>query len=157
MEDFESKALASSCLLPKLWKRCVNDACVIWSHGKEKLELFFLHLNNQSSSIKFTMEFECNGSIPFLDILLSRNDDGSFSHQVFRKKTHTEQYLHANSHHFPAQKLGVLNTLATRALRVSNENHLKEEKAHLLSVFFNNGNSRHQCWSENHSWMISVN
>ena len=41
--------------------------------------------------------------------------------------------------HFSAQKLGVLNTLATRALRVSDENHLKEEKAHLLRVFFNNG------------------
>ena len=128
MEDFESKALTSSRLLPMLWKSFVDDTFVIWSHGKEKLELFFLHLNNQSSSIKFTMEFECNGSLPFLDILLSRNDNGSFSHQVYRKKTHTEKYLHANSHHFPAQKLGVVNTLATRALRVYDENHLKEEK-----------------------------
>ena len=55
MEDFESKALDSSRLLPKMWKRFVDDTCVIWSHGKEKLELFFLHLNNQSSSIKFTI------------------------------------------------------------------------------------------------------
>lgn len=116
MENFESKALASSHLLPKLWKRFVDDTCVIWFHGKEKLELIFLHLNNQSSSIKFTMEFECICSLPFLDILLSRNDDGSFSHQVYHKKTHTKQYLHANSHHFPTQKLGVLNTLAIRAL-----------------------------------------
>ena len=145
MEDFESKALASSRLLHKMWKRFVDDTCVIWSHGKEELELFFLHLNNQFSSIKFTMEFECNGSFPFLDVLLSRNEDGSFSHQVFRKKTHTEQYLHVDSHHFLAQKLGVLNTLSTRALRVFYDNHLNEEKTHLLNVFFNNGYSRHQC------------
>ena len=91
------------------------------------------------------MEFECNGSLSFLDVLLLRNDNGSFSHQVFRKKTHKEQSLHPNSYHFPAQKLGVLNTLATRDLRVSNENHLNKEKAHILSVFFNNGYSRHQC------------
>ena len=109
-------ALASSHLIPKLWKRFVDDTFVIQSHGKEKLEVFFLHLNNQSSSIKFTMEFECNGSLPFLDVLLSRNDNGSFSHQVYHKKTHTKQYLHANYHPFPAQKLGVLDTLATRAL-----------------------------------------
>ena len=102
MEDFESKALVSSYLLPKMWKRFVDDTCVIWSNGKENLELFFLHLNNQSSSIKFAMEFECNGSLPFLDVLRSRNDNGSFSHQVYRKKTHMEQYLHVNSHHFPA-------------------------------------------------------
>lgn len=74
------------------------------------------------------MEFESNGSLPFLDILLSRIDDGSFSHQVFHKKTHMKQYLHANSHQFPAQKFGVLNTLATRALRVYDYNHLNEEK-----------------------------
>jgi len=80
MGDFESKALASSRLLLKIWKRFVNDTFVIWSHDKEELELLFLHLNNQFSSIKFTMEFESNGNLPFLDVLLSRNDDGSFSH-----------------------------------------------------------------------------
>ena len=69
----------------------------------------------------------------------------ALSHQVFCKKSHLEQYLHANSHHFPAQKLGVLNTLATRDLRVSHDKHLNEEKAHLLNVFINNGYSRHQC------------
>ncbi|MCY6488407.1 reverse transcriptase domain-containing protein, partial [Actinobacillus pleuropneumoniae] len=33
MEDFESKALNSARLLPKLWKRYVDDTNVIWSHG----------------------------------------------------------------------------------------------------------------------------
>lgn len=80
------------------------------------------------------MEFEVNGSLPFLYVLISKKDDGFFSHQVFRKKTHIDQYLHAKSHHYPAQKLGVLNTPATRALRVSDENHLVNEKTHLLSV-----------------------
>lgn len=55
-----------------------------------------------------------------------------------------EQYLHASSHHFLAQKIGVLNTLATRAPRISDENHLEEEKSHLLKVFDNNGYSRQQ-------------
>lgn len=57
---------------------------------------------------------------------------------MFRKKTHTEQYLHATSHHFPVQKIVVLNTLATRALRVSDENHMEDEKSHLLEVFEKN-------------------
>lgn len=33
----------------------------------------------------------------------------------------------------------------TRTLRVSDDIHLNEEKAHLLSVVFDNGYSRHQC------------
>ena len=57
---------------------------------------------------------------------------------------HTEQYLHSDSHHFPAQKLGVLNTLATRALRISDDDDLDEEKAHILRVFGENGYSRSQ-------------
>ncbi len=56
-----------------------------------------------------------------------------------------KQYIHANYHHFEAQNLGVLNSLATRDLRISDENHLNEEKAHIPSVLFNNGYSRDQC------------
>ncbi len=58
-------------------------------HGIEKLDVFLQHLNNQSSSIKFTMETEINGRLPFLDVLISEKYNGSFSHQVFQKKTHT--------------------------------------------------------------------
>ena len=63
---------------------------------------------------------------------------------MFFGKRHTEQYLHSGSHHFPAQKLGVLNTLATRARRIFYDDHLDEEKAHLLKVFEENGYSRSQ-------------
>jgi hypothetical protein len=74
------------------------------------------------------MELEENGSIPFLDVLINRKEDGNLGHVVYRKKTHTENYLHASSHHHPTQKLGVLNTLATRAIRISDEEHLEHEK-----------------------------
>ncbi len=90
------------------------------------------------------MEIEVDGSFPFLDVLVWKKDVGSFSHQVFHKKTHTKQYLHANSHHFPTQELGVLNTLATLDLRVSNEIHLVNEKTHLLNVFELNGYKKYQ-------------
>ena len=142
-EYFEAKALASSRFLPKLWKRYVDDTNVIWSHGQEELDRFFNHLNCQSSSIKFTMEKEVNGFLPFLDILISKKKDGYLSHSVFRKKMHTEQYLHADLHHFPAQKTGVLNTLATRALRISDSESFDKERSHLLDVFVENGYSRH--------------
>jgi len=90
------------------------------------------------------MDQEVGGCLPFLDVLISKKDDGSFTHEVFQKKTHTEQYLHAKSHHFPTQKLGVLNTLATHALIIFDENHLNKEKAHLLNVFVKNGYSGQQ-------------
>ena len=100
---------------------------------------FLKHLNNQNNNIKFTMEIEENNKLPFLDVLISRKEDGSVSHQVYRKKTHTNSYLHANSHHFPPQKIGVINTLVTRALRIFDKEHIQEEIEHLGRVFRDNG------------------
>lgn len=37
MEDFESKAFSLALFQPRIWKRFVDDTCVVWSHRKEKL------------------------------------------------------------------------------------------------------------------------
>ena len=85
---------------------------------------------------------EVNNQIPFLDILLSRNEDGTLGHKVFRKKSHTDNYLHADSHHYPAQKMGVLLNLFTRAFRISNDTHIEEGIEHLKISFMNLGYSK---------------
>jgi hypothetical protein len=71
------------------------------------------------------MELEKNNNMPFLDVLIHRKRDGYFGHEVYRKKTHTERYLHANSHHHPSHKMTVLNTLTMRVVKISNEEHLE--------------------------------
>jgi hypothetical protein len=150
MENFEKKSLDSFPLKPTRWKRFVDDTNVLWPHGRDKLQHFFQHLRNISEEIKFTMEIEENGIIPFLDILINRKSDGNLGHAVYRKKTHTENYLHADSHHHPNQKLGVLKTLATRAIRISDETHdLKQEKYHLSVVFTNTINKALEKTSKN--------
>jgi hypothetical protein len=82
------------------------------------------------------MELEDNNSIPFLDVLISRKEEGNLGHEVYMiKKTHTEKYLHASSHHHPAQKIGVFNTFATRSIQIFVEENLEQEKYHLYKVF----------------------
>lgn len=139
MEKFEKKALDSYPLKPKSWVRFVDDTSVNWPHGENELNNFLDHLNSMSEDIKFTMEVEENNWIPFLDILLIRRNDGSIGHKVFRKKAHTDSYLHADSHHHPAQKMGVLQTLFTRAYRISDINHTEEEISYLKRTFANLG------------------
>jgi hypothetical protein len=85
------------------------------------------------------MELEENDSIPFLDVLINMKSNGNLGHTVYRKNTHTKNYLHANSHHHPNHKLGVLKTLATRAIRISDEAHLDKEIDHLTKNFKNIG------------------
>ena len=102
MEKFQKEALNSYPLKSSQWKRYVDDTNVIWPHGENELKMFFEHLNNHSTDIKFTMELEENRSIPFLDVLITSKEDGTLGHMVFRKKTNTESYLHTDSHHHPS-------------------------------------------------------
>ena len=96
MAQFEQEALESSTHKPKVWYRYVDDTFVIWPHGMEKLQMFLEHLNSRHNNIKFTMELEDNGSLPFLDVLLTRTG-GKLSHTVYRKPTNTNRYLNASS------------------------------------------------------------
>ena len=91
-------------------------------------------MNSQTDSIKFIKEFEENHALPFLDTLVIRKEDGGIAHKVY-KKTHIEKYIHALSHRHPNQKMGVLNTLFTRDLRICDNDHLDSEQEHLAMFF----------------------
>ena len=58
----------------------MDDTYVVWPHGKEELDRFLGHLNNQNNNIKFSMEIKNKKSLPFLDVSISNNDDGRISH-----------------------------------------------------------------------------
>lgn len=103
---------------------------------KNTTQLLTDHLNqvDNTGSIKFTHEEESEGKIPFLDAMIVREEDGCVKLQVYRKKTHTDQYLNFNSHHPLHQKLGVVRTLlersdtivTTQEDREKEENHVKQ-------------------------------
>ena len=51
-----------------------------------------------------------DGSIPYLDTIVKPEVDGSLSITVYRKPTHTDQYLQWDSHHNLSAKFSVINT-----------------------------------------------
>ena len=96
VEFFEELALETAPTRPRLWKRYVDDTFCILRKGSTK-ELLH-HLNGVRPTIKFTVEQEEDGTLPFLDMLLRRREDGSLNISVYRKPMHTDQYLHFESH-----------------------------------------------------------
>ena len=134
MEDLEQKALQSAPLdiKPRFWRRFVDDVFEVVKRGCE--EALTAHLNSvdTTGSIKFTYEGETDGQLPFLDTLVTRRPDGSLKVLVYRKKTHTDQYLAFSSHHPLNHKLGVVRTLLDRCRElVTEEDDKKKEEEHV--------------------------
>ena len=112
----------------------MDDTFVVWQHGAEEINNFLQHLNSHHQGIKFTMEMEDEGVIPFLDTKISRTAQGSLSHQVYRKPTHTDRYLNYRSYHHPSVLRSINKTLVKRAHEVSDQNHLQGELEHIKHV-----------------------
>ena len=75
-----------------------------------------------------------------LDTLIHRDTDGSLYTTVYRKPTHTDQYLAADSDHPLQHKLGVVKTLFKRAKEVSSKSEdEQQEKRHIRKALRNCG------------------
>ena len=137
MENFELRALNTSPNLPLMWKRFVDDTFVVMK--KAHKEEFLTHLKSVDSNIQFTTEEpRPDGSLPFLDILITPDKDGRLDTTVYRKPTHTDQYLHWDSHHTISSKYSVVGTLHHRAKTIcSNRQLLQQEEEHLSEALMN--------------------
>ena len=114
MESFEIRAISTSPHTPLMWKRFVDDTFVLMK--KIHKEEFLTHLNSVDKNIQFTNEeSRPDGSMLFLDILVTPGIDGRLNTTVYRKPTHTDQYMHWDSHHTISSKYSGVGTLHHRA------------------------------------------
>ena len=131
MEDLEVRATATA--RPpqkKFYRRYVDDSGMV--HKTRFIEEFLDHLNSMDDHIKFTIEREENGQLPLLDTLMRRSENNKIATKVFRKSTHTDQYLNYQSHHPLEHKRSVVNSLVHRANTiVTKEEDKKQELKHI--------------------------
>ncbi|XP_077983291.1 uncharacterized protein LOC144438135 [Glandiceps talaboti] len=97
---------------------------------KEFAQEFTDHLNSLDPDIKFTTEGEVDKSLAFLDTLTVMQPDGNLDIRIYRKPTHTDQYLNFSSNHPLEHKLGVIQTLFHRAKTVITDPHVVDEEKH---------------------------
>ncbi|CAH3040212.1 unnamed protein product [Pocillopora meandrina] len=90
-ESFAEQAMTTSFYEPRIWKRYMDDTFTILD--RENVDDFLQYLNNQQPSIRFTMETEKDNKLAFLDTAVLREPDGPLTTSVYRKPTHTDQYL----------------------------------------------------------------
>ena len=89
-------------------------------------------------NITFTMEEKGNGELAFLGTLLKRNN-GGISVLVYRKPTHTDQYIQYSSHHQTNCKESVVSSLLRAYSIITNKDDLQKENARIKQVLKENG------------------
>ena len=93
----------------------------------------FIPLFTFEFHMQFTCEIEENSILPFLDIQLHHNNDGSISTSVYHKPTHTGQYLDFSSCHLISSKASVVKTLLHQAKVLSSSNTaLQDEESYIF-------------------------
>ena len=137
MEDLEEKAISTApveCGL-KLWKRYVDDILNQINSGTTQTLTDHLNKQDPTGNIKFTNEEMQDLCLPYLDVKVIVNDDGTIRLQIYRKPTHTDQYLMFDSHHPLEHKLSVVRTLLNRKEEiVTDESDKLEEDKHIKTV-----------------------
>ena len=122
----------------RIWKRYIDDTFCILKKGA--VEELLSHFNSLRPTILFTVEIERDGSLPFLDTLLQRKEDGSLSVTVYRKPMPTARYLDFQSHHPHHIKRGLVRCLYDRAKNNTNsQDNLVQEEHHITTVLKQNG------------------
>ena len=131
MEDFETKAINTVQYPPRISRKYIDDTFVVIDSAKK--DKFLEHINSIDPHIQFTTkDAKADGSIPFLDTIVMPQPDNSLLTSVYRKPTHTDLYLHWDSHHHLSAKFSVINNLKHKAKTVCYNHHLlKEEEDHL--------------------------
>ena len=141
MEDLEQQALASApavCAV-SLWKRYVDDILEKIKFGKVQIMTDHLNQIDPTGNVKFTHEeMDEEKRLPYLDVKLIVQPDGSVKLQIYRKATHTDQYLMFDSHHPVQHKLSVVRTLLSRKDEiVTTEEDKAAEDAHVKQALKN--------------------
>ena len=120
--------------LPSSYRRYVEDTLTIMPNI-ETASNFLDTLNKAHSSIKFTMETDCNGMLPFWGIQLL-NRSPQIETKVYVRPTNSGLLLHNQNNVDNRYKEGLLRKMLDRAHHLSSSwTHFSDECDRLKTVF----------------------
>ena len=111
MGSFENKWLrdCSNDFKPVFCRRYINDMFVLFS-SPDHAAGFREYLSSKYPNIKFSVEKEEDGNLPFLDINIFHEKD-KFATNVYRKKTFSRVYTNFKSFIPETYKVGLIKSL----------------------------------------------
>jgi hypothetical protein len=104
---------------PLFYRRYVDDIFCVFNNVAD-VSPFLEFLNSRHPNIKFTVEYEVNGKLPFLDTLVDSSQGETFYTSIFRKKTFTGLLTNLSSYCSFSYKVGLVRTLLHRIYNINN-------------------------------------
>ena len=118
VEEFEEKAITEAPHTLTFWGRYINDTGVVIK--KEHEDELFQHIIQQHTNIKFTSKQE-------------DDENSRITTDIYKKWTHTDQYLQWTSKHPVHLKLGIVRRLMHHAeTLIKDEGRMKIEKVKVI-------------------------
>ena len=127
------KEISNCCLA---YYRFVDDTFAVCEDSDHVRRLHTI-LNSMHPSLKFTLELEKDDSLPFLDVLVLR--DNGVKTKIYRKLTWSGIYLHFDSFVPVSYKAGLVRTLFDRARKICSEEFIQSEFNFLKDTLKKNG------------------
>lgn len=108
-----------------------------WLLGK--VQCLLTKFNNFDSNIQFTVELEKEGRIPFLDVLIYHNNDGSVSLDWYHKETWSGRYLNFESALPLIYKKNTISLLTEKIFKLSDKKFHHKNLNLLKNTLLTNG------------------
>ena len=94
------------------------DDTYIVINNREDCELYFEYFNTQHRNIKFTLEHETSDCISFLDVLVTRNEEGTIETSMYKKETFSGLYMKFDILFLIISKSNLISGLLNRAWKI---------------------------------------
>ncbi|XP_062716693.1 uncharacterized protein LOC134292045 [Aedes albopictus] len=140
MENLLSKAIGRANLSPQFIRKYVDDLFLVLH--KDQIDAVLAIFNSLNPKIVFTAEVEVNNQLPFLDLLVIRQEDNSIKTDWYAKPISSGRMLNYFSFHPTDQKLAVVNNFIDRVRSLSTI-RTREQQDQLIHQHLRNNDYPH--------------
>ena len=123
----------------RAYKRYVDDICILWVGSELELSDFLTFVNSLHPNISFTLEREIDRRLPFLDLLLCRND-GTIDFEVYRKPTATDNIIQFSSNSPQQHKFSAFNSMLYRLFKLPLSKSAFDKEFNTIKTIATNNN-----------------
>ena len=135
MGKLEEDFFKTVTIKPDVWFRFLDDIFMVWNDTLENLEIFIDKINSFHPSIKFTHTIS-KTSVPFLDVLVSKDKSLNITTDVYVKETNHHQYLEYTSSHPKSCKSGIPFSQGKRYRRIISDDKTFNDSLPTLRQYF---------------------